>query len=326
MAKRMPTARQLPADFAPSKGVSWVLRRGAADEAVLWAGPELGRQGQIWERAPKGEWGVAEDCPAPADLLQLADDVAVWISTADDKVLQRLVVTGDGEPDDHDWKFKVTSFEDEDDEFPGSYDAPHRRYARVNGSRVHFAEPDASPFLVSPDGDVHGETLASFTSAGEMGMYASQTDWCLTTISAQVAVASSTGDEACAPQALTIPGDDEAAVVAHWLSVVNDEAIGVMTAAAIELNPLDPRGELSDDERTFWASLLADLRSGTNYGETFDCTVYLDDAARGTLRGLLNSDPEYRAVSEALAAPRTKGAWLLTALQEADYAVFNSFA
>lgn len=324
MAKRMPTARQLPADFAPSKGVSWVLRRGAADEAVLWSGPELGGHGQTWRRPPKGKWSVAEDGPAPADLLHLADDVAVWIAASDADVLERLVVTGDGEPDDHDWEFKVTSFEDEDDEFPGSYEAPHRRYARINGSRVQFAEPEPSVSLVT-GGEVVGESLASFTSASELGTFGFLATWDLTLVDGHLTVATSSGEDAGAPQALAITGDDHAAVVAHWLSDVSQAAVGVMTAVAIELNPLDPNGELTDDARTTWTTLLADLRSGSDDSETFDCDFYLDESEREALRGLLDADPEYRAVTEALTSPRTKGTWLLEALQEADYAVFNSF-
>lgn len=151
-----------------------------------------------------------------------------------------------------------------------------------------------------PDG-IEGETLVSLWWDNDTGM----PNWCggadLVRLADGSAVVVQKGDSegGIEPVRLSTDGTDRAAAIASWIA--EDYHSGF---AALDLEPLDPDGTLSEQAQAEWLKALAQTNSYTQV------TV---GAIEPLLREALGRDSVYARVRAALAAPTSDDGQLLLA-------------
>lgn len=265
-------------------------------------------------------WSAAVGGDAQLTALRHDEATAYTAPEADD-LLPLLVAEGDGDPEDQEWPFGVTEYEDDGEGFMHG-DGHIPRYATVNERRLHFAacEPIAVPFLMDED-SVIGEQLAEFMWGSEAGMTSGAGGYELFLVSTELAVSVPTGDELeFAPGPTGLRFVDDAAgladMLATWVGLCERGCGG---AAALTLEPLDPGSLLTDEQRDQWQAELDHLRGGL--GETvwvdFDVAADVKSELR---RRLATEGSTYEHVREALANP-VEGDWLRASLAEGDLSV-----
>lgn len=322
----------VPDDFKPTGDDTWADRRRADGTRTLWLHSRAsdGAHTKRWDGGHKGRtWSLTSETAHPntdeawrADLdwLTLREDEVTKYQTPEMPLLLDILrPTGDGEdPDEIDWPFKVRKFMSEDDDFY-QREGLLRRYARVNDHRVQFAScgDEYVAFLIDGQ-DVIGDQLAEFNWASESGMMSGAGGWTLSKSGVTHAVTKPSGDnseDGLRGFPFVVGTRGTVNLLREWLEHVEYSCLGVFGAAALALEPLDPAGALTADQRQSWEAQLGSLTSG--YGETIGLSISVEPAVVEELRSQLCKNEIYRSIKDALAEP-IEGDWLRQALSEGD--------
>jgi hypothetical protein len=290
-------------------------RRRADGSRSFWATSEQGRMLSHWEEVDHA-WSAPSTSPAASwreavaadpDLVAVrSDELTEFTAPTTDALLDLLVVCGADEPDDQDWSFDVDDWEADDEDFRFE-EGQIRRYARVNGQRVQFVEAGAAPVaIVASDDDLIGGTEIAelvWNNGGDPGIGH------LYSVRSGVAVGLERGDAITQIRGFRYRAEprDEAQLLVTWLHFADGFGTGG-GAAAVALEPLDPKGTLTPEQRAEWDDALAEQRDGWDY--TFRVSFDVPDAVKDEIRAILGAeDDEYVRVRDALANP-IEGDWL----------------
>ncbi|WP_156170267.1 hypothetical protein [Dermacoccus sp. PE3] len=306
----------LPEEFDRKKCKQWTVHRVADGRAFLWEHATDGTtvewtfDGLVWAKSPTASHRD--------DEFRLYSDRVVEIKhPGASEVLSQLEVVDDGEPEDHDWTFKVAKFEDDDD--LENYEQDSVRYVTVNKRRVCFmnSEGEQAVFLVEY-GDPVAPGLASCRWGSEEGMMSGAGSTSLFRIAPDMGLIVYGGDVSDVASVVT---GDEVSMVQAWVDATWDVYPGAGVAIAIELEDFDPEGTLDHEMRERWAAAFEEVKG--DFGDTFSASIALGDVERNQLRAQLAQDSTYARVREALRCPsKDDGRALLAGLEDGDVAPF----
>lgn len=307
----------LPEDFDRKNCKQWTLHRVADGRALLW---DHTTDGTTVEWTCDGlVWAKSSEASCRDDEFRLYSDRVVEIKHPEaSEVLGQLEVVDDGEPEDHDWTFKVAKFEDDDD--LENYEQDSVRYVTVNKRRVCFmnSEGRQAVFLVEY-GEPVAPGLASCHWGSEEGMMSGAGSTSLFRIAADMGLIVYGGDVSDLASVVT---GDEVSMVQAWVDATWDVYPGTGVAIAIELEDFDPEGTLDTETRQRWAAAFEAVAG--DFGVTFSASIALGDVERNQLRAQLAEDTTYARIHEALRVPsKGDGNALLLALEDGDLAQFS---
>lgn len=307
----------LPEDFDRKNCKQWTLHRVADGRALLW---DHTTDGTTVEWTCDGlVWAKSSEASCRDDEFRLYSDRVVEIKHPEaSEVLGQLEVVDDGEPEDHDWTFKVAKFEDDDD--LENYEQDSVRYVAVNKRRVCFmnSEGRQAVFLVEY-GEPVAPGLASCHWGSEEGMMSGAGSTSLFRIAADMGLIVYGGDVSDLASVVT---GDEVSMVQAWVDATWDVYPGTGVAIAIELEDFDPEGTLDTETRQRWATAFEAVAG--DFGVTFSASIALGDVERNQLRAQLAEDTTYARIHEALRVPsKGDGNALLLALEDGDLAQFS---
>lgn len=325
-----------PNEFRPGPHDISADRHRTDGSKSLWLIRQLSDQTTLtrWDSTPAGIWAapqtstsssISDALGIDAELTTLrAAEITSYKTPDPDILLEQLAPdSADAAPSDVDWPLDVNDYLGEDEDFY-ELEGLTQRYGRVNGDRIQFAEAtDGSRVaFLSFEDQAFGSVLAQFDWGSESGMTSGAGSWTLTQSTPTAAVTIASGD--CVEQGGGAHGfrcstgpRGVARLIHDWITYIDDFSFGVFGAAAIELEPLDPDGELSTDQRDEWRAYLTGLSSG--YNDTLYMRFMTDSPTTLALRETLRSNDTYRTIADALTKP-VAGDWLRVALSEGDLA------
>lgn len=180
------------------EGISLPVDRASADFSAdrhrldatrsFWATSNTDRGVQLtrWDLI-SDRWAIVVESPASSWLVAVHNDAELIAVRADEVtdyqaldsscLLEALVPVGNVDATEVDWPFDVQDYESEDEDFSNS-EGVLRRYSRIQGRRLYFAESDGDPLPFSVEGDrVDGDQVATFSWGSEAGMTSGAGGW-----------------------------------------------------------------------------------------------------------------------------------------------------